>query len=852
MSCASCPLAGQQCHGDGPAKAKIVVVGEAPGRTEVQLGRPFVGPSGKLLDATLMEMGVPRNGVYVTNAVMCRPTTSGGQDTAPSKAMLSACSDRLVAEIRAREPLVVLAVGGTAAQRLLHTEDGITKTQGSMKWSEELGTWVVATYHPAAVLHGNTGYFDDIYDTVKRVVALVNGTIPFPPREVKLDWELISEPERAVQVLQHLWASATKIAFDTESRTKFDSGPRPLEDEWLMSQFYAGGSQAWAFNMPALLSVPKFRRALRRLFDKKGITWRMHNSSYDKQVIRANGFTDPPARDSMVLGLGLHERGEQVGLKALSRMYCNATYYEDELVGYSWRLGPQRQRDWLALAKYGCLDAYYTFQLCEVLPALVEAEGTMPLCKGLLSDAAETFCDVEFRGAAIDKEYADGLEAEWMPIIAEAEGKMQSWAAAKGFPQDQKHVGAQTRGIACPVCCSDVEFLHADRKEWRKEFERTFGHDPSCTRCMKRRFVLIPDERLNVRSYPQLQHLAFDILRMQHPDRKRSTEEAFLAYNEQSEFTQHLRAFRERDGLLRTYIRGIGDDIGPDGRVHPDFLLFGTVTGRLSIRNPPLQTIPKWGVSPKMAKLVRRMFVAKPGHVIVDVDYKNLELFIAWHYSKDENLGRALVEQDFHTTTASAIFNTPYDQVTGDQRFNSKFVTFGIAYGRQAYSLAQGELKALTGGNERKAQAYIDRFWGLYPDYHRVYKQFQEDAINLGELRTPMGRVRRWKLITKDKLNHIRNQAVNFPLQSLASDTCLSALIRLNKRLPALDYGDVLFTCHDSLVFEIREDKLHEAVAVIKEEMTAPPYDTHIKLFVDVEYGPSLGEVQPYIEPIVA
>jgi len=853
VTCEGCPLSGPQCKGSGPEQADLVIVGEAPGRQEVQNGKPFVGPSGKLLDATLNEMGISRAEVYVTNSVMCRPTTQGGQDTAPTKAMLTACSPRLVEEVRARKPKLVLAVGGTAAQRLLHTEDGITKTQGSMKWSEELGCWVIATYHPAAVLHGNTGYFDDIYDTVKRASNLLNGKIPWPEKEVKLDWEFIADPVKAVQVLQHLYAGATKIAFDTESQTVQESGPRPLEDTWLMSQFYAGGSQAWAFNMPVLLMDQMFRVWLEKLFRKRGMIWRMHNSSYDRQVVRANGFTDPKdVRDSMVLGLGLHERGEQVGLKALSRMYCNASYYEDELAGYSWKIGPRDHKDWLALAKYGCLDVYYTFQLCEVLPALVEAEGTMPLCKGLLSQAADAFTDVEFRGAMIDKPYADGLEEEWLPIIEEAEKKMQGWAASKGFPLDQKQVGAQTRGMACPVCCSDVMFKDPDRKNWRKEFETTFGHDPSCTRCMKRRFVLVPDERLNVRSYPQLQHLAFDILRMRHPEGKRSTEEAFLAYNEQSDFTKHLRAFRERDGLLRTYIRGIGDDIGPDGRVHPDFLLFGTVTGRLSIRNPPLQTIPKWGVDPKMAKLVRKMFRAKPGYVIVDVDYKNLELFIAWHYSKDENLGKALVEQDFHTTTASAIFNTPYDEVTGDQRFNSKFVTFGIAYGRQAYSLAQGELKALTGGNERQAQAYIDRFWGLYPDYHRVYKQFQHDAINLGELRTPMGRVRRWKLITPDKLNHIRNQAVNFPLQSLASDTCLSALIRLNKRLPREDLGDVLFTCHDSLVFEIREDRLHEAVAVIKEEMTAPPYDTHIKLFVDVEYGPSLGEVQPYKEPIAA
>jgi len=239
-------------------------------------------------------------------------------------------------------------------------------------------------------------------------------------------------------------------------------------------------------------------------------------------------------------------------------------------------------------------------------------------------------------------------------------------------------------------------------------------------------------------------------------------------------------------------------------------------------------------------------------HVIIDVDYKNLELFIAWHYSADENLGRALVEEDFHRRTASAIFNKAYDEVTGLDRFNSKFVTFGIAYGRQAWSLCQGELLELTGGNERKAQEFIDRFWGLYPGYKRVYDGWKRDAVKNGELRTPMGRVRRWRLIDKSKIRAIENQAVNFPIQSLASDVCLHALIRLNKRLPAMGLGHVLFTVHDSLVFEVPEDRVDEAVVVIEQEMLQTPFETHIQLFVDIEVGPSLGEVKAYVRPEAA
>jgi len=233
-------------------------------------------------------------------------------------------------------------------------------------------------------------------------------------------------------------------------------------------------------------------------------------------------------------------------------------------------------------------------------------------------------------------------------------------------------------------------------------------------------------------------------------------------------------------------------------------------------------------------------------HMILDVDYSNLELFVAHHYSNDDNLLKALTEFNFHTYTASQIFETPYDEVTGFQRFNSKFVTFGIAYGRQAWSLSQGELKELTGGSEQRTQMYIDRFWEGYPGYKEVYDRWQYDAIHKGELTTPLGRKRRWRIITPQTINHIKNQAVNFPIQSLASDICLSALIRLARILPEKGLGHVLFTVHDSLVFEVPADRMEEAIAVITYEMERPPFDTNTPFKVDIDWGPSLGDVQKW------
>src|SRR5688500_12759289 len=206
------------------------------------------------------------------------------------------------------------------------------------------------------------------------------------------------------------------------------TGPRALEDRWLMSQFY-DGEKAYAFPMPMVKMIDRLWALFCKVMRLRR-TWIMHNCAYDIQVLKAHGAPVPAEellRDTMVLGLGLTERGEQVGLKALSRMYCNATYYEQELVGYSWQRGPQNKQQWIALAKYGCLDVYYTYQLAKILPPLVRAEGTMDLCKNLLMPAQLCFAgDPEYRGTLIDMDHVETLRREWMPLINEARRALQA------------------------------------------------------------------------------------------------------------------------------------------------------------------------------------------------------------------------------------------------------------------------------------------------------------------------------------------------------------------------------------------------------------------------------------------
>ncbi|HEX6104759.1 MAG TPA: UdgX family uracil-DNA binding protein [Gemmatimonadales bacterium] len=158
QGCRGCDLwlnATQTVFGEGPVSADVMFVGEQPGDQEDRAGHPFVGPSGRLLDAALEEAGIDRGRVYVTNAVkhfkfVQKELTRRRLHKKPNAAEVRACHPWLEEEIRVVKPRVIVALGSTAAQALLGTAFRVTEQRGRAVDSE----WgqVLATVHPSAVL----------------------------------------------------------------------------------------------------------------------------------------------------------------------------------------------------------------------------------------------------------------------------------------------------------------------------------------------------------------------------------------------------------------------------------------------------------------------------------------------------------------------------------------------------------------------------------------------------------------------------------------------------------------------------------------------------------------------------
>jgi len=158
--CHACPLyenATQTVFGEGPADAKLMLVGETPGDQEDRQGRPFVGPAGKLLDRCLETVGIERDKAYVSGVVKHFKWTPRGKrriHSKPNAKEIRACEPWLMAEIAVVRPHVLVCLGATAAQTLLGADFRVTKRRGAFVPSN-LAPRVLATVHPSALLRAD-------------------------------------------------------------------------------------------------------------------------------------------------------------------------------------------------------------------------------------------------------------------------------------------------------------------------------------------------------------------------------------------------------------------------------------------------------------------------------------------------------------------------------------------------------------------------------------------------------------------------------------------------------------------------------------------------------------------------
>jgi DNA polymerase-1 len=306
---------------------------------------------------------------------------------------------------------------------------------------------------------------------------------------------------------------------------------------------------------------------------------------------------------------------------------------------------------------------------------------------------------------------------------------------------------------------------------------------------------------------------------------------------------QKILDWRQVSKLKSTYTDALPGFVNPTThRVHTNYALASTTTGRLSSSDPNLQNIP---IRTEEGRKIRRAFVAAPGTKLVSADYSQIELRLLAEIAGIESLQKAFREGlDIHAMTASEMFGVPVKDMPGEVRRRAKAINFGIIYGISAFGLANQ-----LGIARDEAGAYIKKYFERFPgirDYMEESKRFAKDK---GYVLTLFGRKCHYPEIKASNAS-IRafneRAAINARLQGTAADIIRRAMVRMDDAFARHKLSArMLLQVHDELVFEVADDEVTKTIPVIKkvmEEAPLPAVSMSVPLQVDARAAANWDE----------
>jgi DNA polymerase-1 len=883
--CAACPL---YCEpkakldpfvpGKGPDQADVVIVGMAPGETEVVLGKPFIGPSGKLLNAGLAAAGLKREDVYVTNAVLCASRVNGANVPVPAAA-LKACQQRLYEEIRQHQPKVVVVMGNEALHALGFAEK-ISDCRGRERWVtyEELrtalhkgrrkrdldglhfsdewargGFYLLPTYHPAFVLR-SPDRAPDLEKDLQQI-PLVLEKAAAEERTFPEVQTVVADSERMVCLyLNEILPRYLTVSCDIES-----TGLDPITGQ-ILTLAYGWREDDTVRSLVIgfdLLTHPAVLAALARLHagPTRQVWW---NGKFDRKWYKH--LLGIPVRldgDGLLAHYALDARKGVHGLKERASDDLGADDYEHELEPD----GKRKKPDWdkigpLYLAgdpatverlhHYTALDVGMTLMLVEryeeELRALPDADRVY---RTILLPAAAVLSDVELTGAAVDVGALHDLDGEFVGLLDGYRTAMQEAASCDLNVSSQPQVAT-------------VLYGHAVRTRFP-------GIDKLTARAIPEAACFNLPLQLNQKRTPGTG--------AEHCDKILNVG----GLTPQAEaFVRSLRSFRLDAQLHRTYIKKLPEKTHADGRVRANFNLHVTGTGRLSSSDPiNLQNIP---TRREEGKRIKDAFVAGGGRgagreggptplrddarLLVEVDLSQAELRAVAFLSRDPLLTAVYTEgRDFHHEVAVRLLGD--EQQAVEMRPYVKTFNFALMYGAKAATLAV-QLNDLAIESEQRAsreeghfvsqkrweldevQAMYDGFWAEFPVLADWIAGIHHTVLTTHEVTSFFGRTRRWPLITRENYEDVLKEAANHPVQSMAADILTLGMIDVHRWLQETGYGRIVLTVHDSLLIECdaeyAEVVAHEAVRLI--EAVPPRYGIDVPFLADAKAGQRWGSLK--------
>ncbi len=794
--CIHCPLLSRPLvpgFGTAPDSSvcRGVIVGEAPGRNEAKQGVPFIGDSGKLLKAMIRGFtDIDPEDLYLTNTALCHPPSN----KIPWKAA-QCCRLRLLRELEPylNDPDIPIMAAGAVAAKVL---TGIM--EGSLR-----GTWqnegsIVCTWHPAYVLRTGEHFSELRHDLQKFAQG-------YPTTNLEVSYSIVQTPEQLDEwvdwLIEH--RSGETVCFDLETDQLVYWEHKIL----CMGFAYTGTS---AFVIPGyLIYLPSTKKALNRLFASK-VLFMGHNIKFDIRFLRHQLGVNARAEDDSLVAHYVLDETMYHGLKPLLMNYLDIGDYEGELIKkylknknsmYS-EIPPE------PLMKYNALDVCYNLRLWKILKAELKEEDLwhMPYRYPLMA-AQPHLVDMELYGLHCDE-----------PRLQEMSELM-----GEGAVQIQSQLEDMAMGEFNPNSWVQVQKIMYDFFSLPVVRGRKFKVKSTCA-----------EARLLIRQ------------RLVGLGKQDSTAYKWLEMFDQLKSLLKLKS-SYIDNLFyrkRTKTRMID----PQGMIHPDCLLYGTETGRVSFRDPAIQTIPRPGTGNALGDTwgqhVRAAYCTAPkGWVIMEVDISQAEMRVACALSGDPYLHKIYCEdRDLHSEVAISMYGPDY---TKDQRNYCKKFNFAFLYGGTEHSFAME-----TGMSMTLARQFVREYKELMTTLV-AWREVQLDVLKTnGYVETLTKRRRRFPLITNDNVNEARKASLNMPVQGMASDVTLMTFISVSEWLKetGIGYAKVVAIIHDSVLLEVRNDKIEEVGRKVQHIMktTGEKWVPQVPWKVDIDTGPDWGHLEGY------
>jgi DNA polymerase-1 len=778
------------------------------------------------LELELSEMGLKPGKVFYSQAIKCRTF-----DQNASNLDIKTCKTYLDQEIDRVKPKYILALGNEPLLALVG-RSGITKYRGRV-FDHHSGAQVIATISPASVKRNpgqRPGYMADLRLFANLVLDRASGI-------AKPNYAIIDTREK-LDKLKRILSMTDDLNFDIETVSDYykdDARIVSLSATCIIKT--QSGPKRFVFALPLYHPDSVWRRKWKsvlkylapELVKIKKVT--AHNGSYDVKWMRYLGINMKLTFDTM-LAIHLLNENVQKGLKPQAQARLGVE---------PWGIDTRDllTKPLLEILEYNVLDTWYMYHIKEQLKEELKSQPRiLRVFKFIMMDGVNDLVDSEIRGVWLDVERLN----DRTPIVRE---KLQD---------------IETRILESTELDIEPENYH---------FRHLGGEAPDevdgwpvsgwpLQKVLKTRGPVYAEPNFNASKFARwmlFDHLELPILERGKDKPNGDPGDPSMAEGVMLQLKQNhpvVPLLLERVGYQKTlssFFEPYQELYDENHRIHTNFKMAGTVTGRLSsgkndedkisavrgkLRGVNLQQVPR-------DPLIRGVFGAPPGWSFVEADYSQVELRVVAYLSRDRTMLHLYkTGADIHLATASSVLGIPLSQVTKDDRKKAKAVNFGFVYGmgwRKFIQTAFEKYGAVFTEDEARAVrvAFFDQFAGLQP-----WHQKQRRLVNqYGRVQSPIGRVRHLPDIYSPDEGvraEAERQAINSPVQSFASDMAVLAMVEINKKFRKHDIkGHCIGLVHDAINFEIRDDYVGRALPIIKDTMEdVRPLQKKFGIHVDV------------------